>query len=58
MDMDIKYCFAWIWMDFFITKYIATHEQVTRSAPSLETNDTKIPYVNTKKINVSMSRHY
>ena len=30
-------------------KYTATHEQVTRSAPSLEPSDTKRPYVNTKK---------
>ena len=30
-------------------KYTATHEQVTRSAPSLKPSDTKRPYVNTKK---------
>ena len=36
-------------MSVFFTKYTATHEKVTRSAPSRETNDTKIPYVNTKK---------
>ena len=34
---------------FCYTKYTATHEQVTRSAPSLKPNDKKIPYVNTKR---------
>ena len=41
----------------FFFLYTATHKQVTRSAPSLEPSDTKIPYVNTKETKVSMSRH-
>ena len=52
-NIDLK-----IWPDIDLNfLYTATHEQVTRSAPSLEPNDTKIPYVNTKKINAAMSRH-
>ena len=42
---------------FFFTKYSATHEQVTRSAPSRERNDAKNPYVSTKKTKDLVSRH-
>ena len=42
---------------YFFTNYTTTHEQVTRRAPSLEPNDTKTPYINTMKINFSMSWH-
>ena len=34
---------------FFLFKYTATHDQVTRSTPSREPNDALRPYVNTKK---------
>ena len=43
--------------DIFFPKYTATHEQVTRSAPSREPNDTQNPYINTRKNKNSMSRH-
>ena len=33
--------------DIFLNKYTATHEQVTRSAPDREPDDTWNPYINT-----------
>ena len=55
--MSIVRHIFFIYLFFFFTKYSATHEQVTRSAPSREPNDAKKPYVNTKKTKVAMSRH-
>ena len=37
----------------FFNKYTATHEQVTRSAPVLEPDDTQNPNVNTRENTLS-----
>ena len=42
-------------MYFFLNT--ATHEQVTRSAPSRDPNDATTPDVNTRENKISMSRH-
>ena len=42
------YSLRYFTFQYFFLKYTATHEQVTRSAPSREPNDAKRPYVNTR----------
>ena len=43
----------WGCIFFFFTKYTVTHEQVTRSAPTREPDDTQNPYVNTRENKLS-----